>query len=128
VVIQRLIPDDAGVRNAGLKQNDLDRLWSELGAADVKKRYQAIWTLAANPAAAGRVFKDRLRPGKTQVESKAWLSVIRVLELIDTAESRRLLDSITTGAFPETVKEHALAAVNRLNARERLPALTVVPD
>jgi hypothetical protein len=90
--------------------------WEDLGA-EPPKAYRAIWNLVGDPANAVKLLSERLRPGRAGRETVS--RGVQVLELLNSPESRQLLEEWAKAGGDDFLAGEAKAAYSRLEIRNR---------
>jgi hypothetical protein len=99
---------------AGLKrETSAARLWDRLMLSPADEAYRAMARLAADPAAAVKMARLRLKPG-AEVSPVADARVVELLEAVGTAEARAFLRELADDAAGGGLVREARSALTRL--------------
>jgi hypothetical protein len=94
-------------------------LWDDLKSSNRMQAYKAFCRLLAAPKEAVALLKDEFGKTDGPQESLRREWVIRLLEHLDAADSRALLETLSRGDAASSVAIEAQASLKRLSERAR---------
>jgi WD40 repeat protein len=101
---------------------DPARAWADFASAKAIVACRTTWALAADPAVALPLLRERLKPAeKPGAASRRALRAVQALELIGSPEAEKLLKALGRGQAEAGLTAETRAALTRLAQRRQPP-------
>ncbi len=127
--VAALVPPPETPPAAKLPPQRLRTLWAQLAGSDAAQAFDAILALAADPAGSVEFLKVHLRPALKEfdplepaADRHRTLRALEALERAGTAEARRVLERMASGAPAARITRVARGALERLAQRSARPS------